>query len=147
MAKLRFTLSFFALLAAASVALSCGASQQPGGARQPGSLQSIALSPANADARSFPDGEVPFTATGHYVDPSRTVTPQPANWVACQKGLPTTDASVSSAGIATCASGAIGAYSINAWTIATGPGTTNCTAITACGGGCTVEGTAQLICP
>lgn len=140
MVKLRCTLSFLALVAAASLALSCGAGQQQG------RLQSVAVSPANADAQSYPNGEVPFTATGHYVDPSRVVTPQPANWVACQKSLPTTDASVSSAGVATCASGAVGAYSINAWTISTGPGTVNCSAITACGGGCTVEGTAQLIC-
>ncbi len=140
MEKLGFMLSVLTLVLAASLALSCGASQQS-------RLQSITLSPANADAQSFPDGEVPFTATGNYVDPTHTVTPQPANWVACQKGLPTTDASVTSAGVARCATGAVGTYSINAWDISTGPGTYNCSAITACGGGCTVVGTAQLICP
>jgi hypothetical protein len=40
-----------------------------------------------------------------------------------------------------------GAYAINAWDILTGPGTYNCTVDTACGGGCTIEGTAQLTCP
>jgi hypothetical protein len=140
MEKLRFVLSFLTLILAASFALSCGAGQQS-------RLQSITLSPANADAQSFPDGEVPFTATGNYVDPTHTVTPQPANWAACQKGVPTTDASVTSAGVAQCATGAVGAYSINAWSIPTGPGTYNCSVITACGGGCTIEGSAQLTCP
>jgi hypothetical protein len=141
MEKLRFVPSFLTLVLAASfVFLSCGASQQS-------QLQSITLSPANADAQSFPDGEVPFTATGYYVDPTHTVTPQPANWVACQKGLPTTDVSVTSAGVAKCATGVVGAYSINAWDTLTTPGTLNCPASNACGGGCTVVGTAQLICP
>jgi hypothetical protein len=140
MEKLRCTLSFLTLVLAASLTLSCGASQQS-------RLQSITVNPANADAQSFSDGEVPFTATGHYVDPTRVVTPQPANWVACQKGLPTTDASVTSAGVAQCAVGAVGAYSINAWSTSPGPGTYNCSVITACGGGCTIEGSAQLICP
>ncbi len=140
MEKLECTLSVLTLVLAASFALSCGASQQT-------QLQSITLSPANADAQSFPDGEVPFTATGNYVDPTHTVTPQPAYWVACQKGLPTTDASVTSAGVARCATGAVGAYSINAWDISTGPGAYNCSAITACGGGCTIQGNAQLTCP
>ncbi|MGA6988393.1 MAG: hypothetical protein WBZ01_20220 [Terriglobales bacterium] len=140
MKKLRFMLSFLALILAASFTMSCGASQQS-------QLQSITVNPANADAQSFPNGEVPFAATGHYIDPTHIVTPQPANWVACQKGLPTTDASVTPAGVAQCAAGAVGAYSINAWSISTGPGTYNCSAITACGGGCTIEGSAQLICP
>jgi hypothetical protein len=141
MKKLRFVLSFAALVLAASAALSCGSSQGQS------KLQSIAVSPATADAQSFPDGEVPFTATGNYVNPSHTVTPQPANWAACQKGLPTTDVTVTSSGVAKCAGGAVGAYAINAWTVSTGPGTYGCTAMTGCGGGCTIEGTAQLTCP
>jgi hypothetical protein len=140
MERLRMMLSVLALVLAASFALSCGASQQS-------QIKSITVSPANADAQSFPDGEVPFAATGHYIDPTHIVTPQPANWVACQKGLPTTDASVTPAGVAQCAAGAVGAYSINAWAISTGPGTYSCSVITACGGGCTIEGSAQLICP
>jgi hypothetical protein len=50
MEKLRFVLSFLTLILAASFALSCGAGQQS-------RLQSITLSPANADAQSFPDGK------------------------------------------------------------------------------------------
>lgn len=141
MKKIQLLCSLIVLTAIAGLALSCGASQGQG------QLESIAVSPGNADAQSFPGGEVPFIATGHYVNPSHVVTPQPANWAACQKGLPTTDVSVSSSGVAKCASGTVGAYSINAWTISNAPGTTNCTAITGCGGGCTIEGTAQLICP
>jgi hypothetical protein len=142
MSKLRFILSFAALVLVASAAVSCGAGQ---GQSQ---LQSMTVSPATADAQSFPDGEVPFVATGNYVHPSRAVTPQPASWVACQKGLPTTDVAVTSMGVAKCATGVPGAYAINAWDPASiGPGTYNCTGNTACGGGCTVIGTAQLTCP
>ena len=47
MKKLRFMLSFLALILAASFTMSCGASQQS-------QLQSITVNPANADAQSFP---------------------------------------------------------------------------------------------
>jgi hypothetical protein len=104
MEKLCSVFSFLVLVLAASVAVSCGAGQ--------GQLQSIALSPATADAQAYPNGLVPFTATGHYVDPSRSVTPQAASWSACYQGNPTTDASVTTAGVAQCASGAAGTYSI-----------------------------------
>ncbi|MGA7288992.1 MAG: hypothetical protein WBX02_12905 [Terriglobales bacterium] len=141
MERLPFTLSFLALLLAASLALSCGANQSQS------KLQSLAVNPSNANAQSYPNGEVPFIATGYYSNPTHTLTPQSANWVACQKGLPTTDVAVTTAGVAKCVDGAVGAYAINAWDIPTGAGVYNCTAITACGGGCTVEAAAQLTCP
>jgi hypothetical protein len=139
MEKLGFTLSFLALLLAASCVLSCGAGQ---GQSQ---LQSIALSPATADAQDYPNGQVPFTATGYYNNPSHTVTPQSATWGACQQNATTTDVSVTAKGVAQCASGAVGTYTI--W--ANDPITESaCSAvITACGGGCTVVGSAQLTCP
>jgi len=40
---------------AAWIALACGSSHE---------LQSITVSPASADAQNYPDGEVPFVATG-----------------------------------------------------------------------------------
>jgi len=121
--------------------LSCGASQSQS------KLQSLAVNPSNADAQSYPNGEVPFTATGYYSDPTHTLTPQSAYWVACQKGLPTIDVTVNTAGVAKCVGGTAGAYAINAWDIPTGAGVYNCSEITACGGGCTIEAAAQLICP
>jgi len=141
MEKLGFVLSFLALILAACFALSCGSSQSQN------QLQSLTLSPAMADAQSYPDGQVPFTATGYYSNPTHTVTPQPANWVACQQGTPTNEASVSNTGVAHCASGATGTYSINAWDISNAPGIYSCPGNTACGGGCTIQATAQLTCP
>ena len=137
MEKLRFMASFLALVLAACLASSCGTGQ--------GQLQSISLSPATADAQDYPDGQVPFTATGHYVNPTHTITPQSATWVACQQSGPiTTEVSLSQGGVAQCAIGAAGTYSINAWD-------TNkiepC-AINACGIlVCAIVGTAQLTCP
>src|ERR1035437_160972 len=89
MEKLRFVLSFFVLVLAASFALSCGAGQGQG------QLQSITINPATANAQSYRNGQVPFTATGVYNNPSHTVTPLTANWVACQQNAPTTDVYVS----------------------------------------------------
>jgi hypothetical protein len=105
MKKFRLMLSFLTLVLAASFLLSCGASQGPG------QLQSITVSPATADA------EAQFTATGYYVHPSHTVTPQPATWAACYQGAPTTDVTVTTTGTAQCASGAAGTYTVFAFDI------------------------------
>jgi hypothetical protein len=133
MEKLWFALSFLALILAASFALSCGASQGPG------QLQSITLSPAIADAQ-----EVQFTASGYYVHPSHTMTPQPATWGACYQGATTSEVSVTTGGLAKCANGATGTYTVFAF-VATNP---SCTlAMNACGAGCTIVGSSQLTCP
>jgi hypothetical protein len=139
MEQFRFALWFLALLLAACVALSCGAGQSQ--------LQSMTLSPAQADAQSYPDGQVPFIATGYYGNPTHTVTPQTANWVACQQNAPATDVYVTNTGVAHCASGATGTYSIKAWDIPNNPGAYSCPSMTACSGGCAVWATAQLTCP
>ena len=110
-------------------------------------LQSMSLSPAVADAKDYPSGKVQFTATGYYINPPHSVTPQSANWIACQSNTPTNAVSVTNAGIAQCGSGASGTYSVNAWNPLTGSGIYNCPAQNACGGGCTIEATAQLTCP
>lgn len=133
MKKFRFALCFLALVLAASLALSCGS-----GSSQ---LQSITVSPATAE------GQAQFVATGYYSNPTHTVTPQPANWVACQQNAPTADVSVTNTGVAQCASGAAGTYSIKAWDIPNKVGTSSCPAMTACSGGCAVWATAQLTCP
>ena len=136
MRKLQFALCFAALFVVSSVVLSCGTNSQG-----PGQLQAITLSPASADAGNYPGGMVPFVATGVYMHPTRQVTPQPATWGVCQQGAPTSDISVTNVGVAKCMSGASGAYTVFAYQM------TNCTALLACGGGCTVVGTAQLTCP
>lgn len=141
MEKLRFVLSFLALILAASFALSCGAGQGQG------QLQSITINPATANAQSYPDGQVPFVATGVYNNPSHTVTPLTANWVACQQGVPASEVSVTASGVAQCASGATGTYAIRAWDIPNTVGTAPCPSMTACSGGCAVWATAQLTCP
>jgi hypothetical protein len=149
MEKLRFLIFFPALILAASSLSSCGTSsshlsclvtsQNPGVGQ--GQLQSIALSPATADAQNCANGQVQFVATGQYIDPTQTITPLSANWAVCQQNEPTAEASVTNKGVAQCASGASGTYSINAFD----PG--NCNAINACGTSCTIHATVQLTCP
>jgi len=124
-------------------ALSCGASHNQS------QLQTVTVIPSTADAQSYPSGEVPFVATGNYIDPTHTVTPlTTATWTACSTngGGPTTDVILSQSGTAKCASGAHGSYMINA-TAVTSSGA--CPAITPCGVivGCTATGIAQLTCP
>ncbi|MGA2980021.1 MAG: hypothetical protein ABSD76_10555 [Terriglobales bacterium] len=139
MPSLRFMFSFLTLVLGVSVALSCGANQEQS------QLQSITLSPATADAQSYPNGQVQFTATGSYGNPSRTVTPLPATWGACYQLATTSAVSVTREGLAQCAPGATGTYTI--WANDPVDIKSGCPAVTACGGGCTVQGNAQLTCP
>ncbi|MGA9544390.1 MAG: hypothetical protein WBQ85_12525 [Candidatus Sulfotelmatobacter sp.] len=137
MEKLRLALFLLGTLLAASLALSCGASSK----NMTGQLQSITISPATA-AAGLPGQQIQFTAAGHYNTPPYTVTPQPATWGACYQNAPTTAVSVTSKGLAQCEapSGPITEYSIFAFD------QTNCNVLTACGGGCTIVGTARLTC-
>jgi hypothetical protein len=139
MEKLRLTLFSLAMVLVASFALSCAATSSPlsGGANPTGQLQSITLSPATADG----EGPVQLIATGHYNTPPYEVAPLSATWGACYQNAPTSEVSVTATGLARCAGGAAGTYSIFAFRM------TNCNAVTSCGGGCTIVGTAQLICP
>lgn len=140
MGNTKGALSIFALVVFVSfIAVSCGTQQSQ--------LQALEVNPAIADAQNFSGGKVQFTATGHYEHPTRVVTPQPVTWVACRNGTPTADVSVSGSGMAQCAGGAAGQFSINAWDARSARGVSNCTAVTACGGGCTIEASAQLNCP
>lgn len=145
MKKPRLTLSSLTLVLAAFLALSCGTNSQR---QSQGQLQSVVVNPQTADAQSYPGGLVPFTATGYYIDPYYTVSPLSVDWAACQQDSLTTDVSVTRAGVAQCASGATGTYSIHAVDfIGTGQ---PCPMVLTCGGGapnCTVVGTAQLTCP
>lgn len=143
MDKLRLTLSLFALVVAASFALACGAGASSQGQQDP--LVSITLSPAAADAQDFANGQVQFIATGSYIDPARTVTPLTATWGSCYQNAGTSDVTVTAGGVAQCAPGAVGTYTVWADDPPT-PGV-GCLAVNACGGGCFVVGSAQLTCP
>jgi hypothetical protein len=136
MKKLRLPLLSLALVLAASLALSCGSNSTPG------QLQSITISPATAIAGGLPGQTVQFTATGHYSAAPYAVTPQPATWGACYQNAPTTEVTVTSTGAAQCvgAGGPTDDYSIFAFD------QTNFNLLAACGGGCTIVGTAQLSC-
>lgn len=139
MKRLRLASFFLALILSASFVLSCGTSSS-GESRQ---LQSISLTPATADAQDYPNGEVQFTATGHYTSEPMAVTPLTAGWGTCYQQASTSDVVVTREGLAQCATGAVGTFTV--W--ANDPASGHCNAITPCGGGCFVAGTAQLTCP
>jgi hypothetical protein len=132
-----------ALVTAAGISLACSSSHS---SRM---LQSVTISPAIADAQDYPEGQVPFSATGYFNMSPTQVSPFTATWGACQQQTPTTDVSVSASGVARCTEAASGTYTV--WAFGTNPalsGTADCNAMTACGGGCgRVTGTAQLTCP
>lgn len=138
----RLTYSITVLVLAASFTLACGGSSNTA-TQAVRSIQSITISPATADAQNYPSGQVQFTATGYYNTQPSPVTPLSATWGVCEQNTPTTAVTVSNNGLAQCTSSAVGTYTVFAYDF---PNPT-CLALTACGGGCTVEGTAQLTCP
>jgi hypothetical protein len=136
--KLRLALVFPVL-----IALSCGTNSSSNTPRQ---LLSVTVSPTTANAANYPNGQVPFTATGNYNSAPYTVTPLPGTWGVCYNNASTTAITVTGEGVAQCAEGAVGTYTV--WADAPPfPDGANCLAITACGGGCFDAGTAQLTCP
>ncbi len=133
----------FLVILAIVIMLACGSSPQR-------TLQSVSLSPAIADAQG---GPVQFTATGYFNQQPSPVSLSTSNWGACYQNQPTADVSVSANGVAQCATGATGTYTVWTWTERTGG---SCSAPTGvlvpvnpCGGSgeCNVTGTAQLKCP
>ena len=137
----RLPLSVLVPVLTAVLTLACGSPAKP--MSNPGSIQSVTVSPAIADARNYPDGQVQFVATGYYNMPPSPITPLTATWGVCQNNVPTTEVTVSTRGLAQCSAGAVGTYSVFAGDFPD----PSCNAITACGGGCLVTGTAQLTCP
>ena len=135
---------FFLLVLAIAIALACGSGAAP--INTTGILNSITISPATADAQNYSDGQVPFIATGYYSTPPSPVTPLTAIWGACYQDSPSGGVSVGTKGLAQCAAGSVGTYTV--WAYAPS-GQTVCPAfVNACGGGgCQVTGTAQLTCP
>lgn len=145
-----FALSFTLLLIfAAAITLACGSPAShisPSCSSAPtqtnsGMPQSVLLCPATADAKDYPDGEVQFLMIGSFAtSPSPALVPGPM-WGSCQNQAPTTGVTVNSKGLAHCASGASGTYTV--W--ATG-GPLTCLVISPCGA-CGPTATAQLTCP
>jgi len=134
----------FVLIVAAAITLACGSPAAP--RNTSGILQSVTISPATADAQNYPDGQVPFIATGYYTTPPLQVTPLTATWGACYQGNPTSGVSVSPKGLAQCSAGAVGTYTV--WAFAPSNAGICPLFVNACGGGgCQVTGTAQLTCP
>jgi len=142
----------------ACITLACGS--DPGSDPQQNSrtIQSITISPASADGQDYPDGKVPFVATGHYNSPPTTVTPLQANWGAESEqvvnGIETFGPAngavlVGGTGVAQCAAGASGTYAVVAWNLQIPNVPANCNTINSIGEpGCdAVQGTAQLTCP
>jgi hypothetical protein len=144
----------FLLVSAAAISLACGSSPKPfqvsgcvpavtsPSTNATGTLESISLCPATADAQNYPNGEVQFIPGGTYNTEPKYVSPlKTYGWGSCQGGVPTDDVVVSQTGVAKCAAGASGVYSVYT-SVAT-----QCNVVGPCGTGCMVSGYAQLTCP
>jgi hypothetical protein len=140
--RLAYLLCVVFLGTLASLTLGCGSSSPQ---RE---LQSVSVSPAAADAQNYPNGQVQFTATGTYNTAPMTVNPLQASWGVAQNNAPTTGISVTNDGVAQCAPGAVGVYSVGAWDMMHTNGA-SCTLVGPYNEpGCNaVLGTAQLTCP
>jgi hypothetical protein len=142
MSRHAFSLWIISLVFAAWITLACGG----GGARQ---IQSVSVSPASADAQNYPNGQVPFVATGYYNSAPATVTPLQANWGAALGTIPAGGAvTVDSNGMAQCTTGASGTYTIGAWINLPVQGIPPCPSFAFGAASCNyVLGTAKLTCP
>jgi len=145
-----YGLPFFSLLVLAAVmTLACGSPRKivnncgpVAPSNSTGSLESVTLCPPVADAQQYPGGQVSFAAIGVYTtQPSPALISTGVMWGACQGEAATNDVSVAN-GVAKCASGASGTYTV--W--GTGTASVICNVIGPCGA-CGPTGTAQLTCP
>ncbi len=142
MRKLGLPFLIASLAVVAAIAVACGTfAPAPTSINNPGIPNLITISPTVANAQNYSGGDVPFIATGYFQEPPSPVSPLQAEWGVCYRNSPTSDVSITQAGVAHCQSGASGDYSVFA------SRTTTCLAITACGGGCQVSGYATLTCP
>lgn len=140
---------FFLLPLVALILISCGSSPPVTGvactsaptATNDNEPQSVSVCPAAADARNFSGGMVQFVAIGDFTTGPSPAIVKPVMWGVCQDNAPTTGITVNNTGVAQCASGASGTYTV--W--ATG-GPDTCLVVSACGA-CGPTGAAQLTCP
>jgi len=132
---------FFLLVLAAAITLACGGSS----AHIP---QSVSVSPATADAKDFSGGQVQFTATAYYKTMPSPVTNASATWTECYQGMPSNGVSISTNGVAQCASVATGTYTVYAFVPDPSFHGVCASSSLPCGGTCGgVVGSAQLNCP
>ena len=117
---------------------SCGAPPE----RQ---LLSVSISPT-AGAPGVGSDQVQFVATGYYNTEPYVVTPLQADWGAC--AYPLKVATVTQDGLATCAKGASGTISVEAWVI-NPPGAPVCNVVDCAGRSpcSSIGAAAQLTCP
>jgi hypothetical protein len=133
-------ISFVAILVlAAAFTLACGSSSS-----SQHMLQSIAINPTAADASQYPDGQVPFEATGMYKTAPLQVKPLSVSWGTCGNEI-----TVTTAGVAQCTPGAVGTFTVTAF--GTNRGEAGCNITVACGyNGSSCSGfyaSAKLTCP
>ena len=105
------------------------------GNESPRLLQSVSVTPAAADAQSYPDGQVQFTPMGNYSQPPSPSALTQAGWSLSDSNI----ATLSQSGLAQCIAGASGVVTVKASVSAPCSGT-GCTAAL-------LSGTAQLSCP
>lgn len=98
-------------------------------------LQSISVTPAIADAHSFPNGQVQFTAMGNYSQPPSPSPITQSGWSLSDPNI----AAISQGGLAQCNPSASGMVTVKA-SVAGPCSGTDCTAVL-------LSGTAQLSCP
>jgi hypothetical protein len=137
---MRLSALFLAAILVGALAPSCGGGSSSMTSHE---LLSVSISPASTTSNQ----PVQFTATGNYASSPYTQTPLPeATWGVCTTDQQATTAiTVTQSGVAQCAAGAKGTYLV--W--ADSPPYLNapvCNAITVCGGGCLIAGTAKLTC-
>jgi hypothetical protein len=135
MGRLRLLIPSLALTFLALALISCGSSSKK--------LGSISITPAVADAKDFPNGQVKYTAAGTYSDGSQ-VKPLPVMWSAGPPWVATSwDVKVDGNGIATCGTSPAGTYPV--WA---GAPTSVSTSVTMMNQSTPmVTATAQLTCP
>jgi hypothetical protein len=145
--------SSFLLIVAAALTLSCAApkpvlpncASAATGTNTSGSLTSITLCPDAADAQNYPSGQVHFIATGYYNTQPSPVVHLAGTWAACFENIPTDEVTVTGDGVAKCAPGASGEYSVFLSDLPNP--SDSCIVVAPCGGGCMVSGYAKLTCP
>ena len=134
------------LVLAAAVILACGSPAPPTVAACTSAPtltnntepESVSVCPAVTAANGR---RIQFVAVGDYVTAPSPALPESVIWGACQQNGFTTGVTVTNTGVAQCASGASGVYTV--WAT---DGPVNCLVVSPCGA-CGPTGTAQLTCP
>ncbi len=107
MSKLRALALFGVMLSLAIVLVNCGSSS---------GLRSVTITPGTADAQNFPNGQVPFAATGVFAGQGQSG-PVNAMWWnsqpwAMSTPIPATGFNITSAGVATCTGFLTGTFTL-----------------------------------